>query len=387
MKKKTTVITVICIALTMVITVCTSACTKNTDGKADTSNIAESSENSTADDNTNASNVAENSENSTTDDKASASNAAMSNEVSTTQKNAAKNKFSAEVYPGSNISFDKSTGAMTINSTGVLPWSNWNVQVSSLFKEKGCSLEDVKKIVITEGVTVFNVGDFCSYKNLTEITIPKTAKVIAGVGNFNNPYSRPSDQLFQYFNINKINYGGTKKDWAKIKKDADVNAKKCSINYSVTVPKCSGFEKNKLNNEVISNTIPNTNIECTANLLTGKLTVKGKGKIQQQDQLFYNLMDFLTIMYNDDQSLISMDTYIDEIVIEEGISELGEGVISSGAIDKITLPKSLKAIGSNNFTTEKTVTDVFYNSSKSDWKKVKIASNNNELAKAKMHYK
>jgi hypothetical protein len=303
-----------------------------------------------------------------------------------TQNSVKQNEFSSEVYPGSYIVFNKSTGTMTINSTGVLPWSNWNVQVDELFEKKDCSLDDVKEIVITEGVTVFNVGDFCSYKNLTEITIPKTAKVIAGVYNFNNPYSNPSESVFQYFNINKINYGGSEKDWAKIKKDTDIDTEKCSINYSASVPKCSSFEKTKLNNEIISDTIPNTNIKCTANLLTGKLIVKGKGKIEQQDQLFYNLIDFLTIMYNDDQSLISMYTYIDEIIIEEGISELGESVISFGNLNKITLPKSLKAIGRNNFTTEKTVADVFYNSSESDWQKVKIDSDNDGLVKVNIHF-
>lgn len=343
MKKKTTIITAICVALILAITVFTSACAKH------------------ADDNT-------------------------GSKDSTTQNSVAQNEFSAEVYPGSYVVFDKSTGAMTINSVGVLPWSNWNIQVKALFEENGCSLDDVKKIVITEGVTAFNVGDLCSYKNLTEITIPKTAKAIAGVHNFNNPYSRPSEAVFQYFNINKINYGGSKEDWDKIRKDTDIDPEKCSISYSVSVPKCSGFEKTKLNNEIISDTIPNTNIKCTANLLTGKLTVEGKGKIEQQDQLFYNLIGFLDVMYNDDQTLIAMYSYIDEIIIEEGITELGESVISYGNLDKITLPKSLIAIGRNNFTTEKTVANVYYNSSESDWQKVKIDPDNDKLATANIYY-
>lgn len=339
---KKTIITAICIALILAITVFTSACSKNAD-------------------NTNA-------------------------EGSTTQNSVAQNEFSAEVYPGSYVVFDKSTGAMTSNSVGVLPWSNWNVQVQALFEENGCSLDDVKEIVITEGVTVFDVGDFCSYKNLTEITIPKTAVAIAGVDNFNNPYSKPSEAIFKYFNINKINYGGSKEDWDKIRKDTDVDLEKCSISYSASVPKCSGFEKAKLNNEIISNTIPNTNIKCTANLLTGTLTVEGEGKIEQQDQLFYNLIGFLDVMYNDDQDLISMYSYIDEIIIEEGITELGEGVISYGNLNKITLPKSLKAIGRNNFTVEKTVADIYYNSSENDWQKIKIDSDNDELKNSNIHY-
>lgn len=343
MKKKTTIITSICVALILVITVFTSACGKSSGDTTGSKN-------------------------------------------SITQNSVAQNEFSAEVYPGSYVVFDKSTGTMTINSVGVLPWSNWNIQVETLFKENGCSCDDVKEIVITEGVTVFDVGDFCSYKNLTEITIPKTAKAIAGVYNFNNPYSNPSEAVFKYFNINKINYGGSEKDWAKIRKDTDIDLEKCSISYSASVPKCSGFEKTKLNNEIISDTIPNTNIKCTANLLTGKLTVEGEGKIEQQDQLFYNLIGFLEVMYNDDQALIYMYSYIDEIIIEEGITELGEGVISYGNLDKITLPKSLKAIGRNNFTAEKTVTDIFYNSSESDWQKIKIASDNDKLANVNIHY-
>ena len=343
MKKKTTIITSICVALILVITVFTSACGKSSGDTTGSKN-------------------------------------------STTQNSVAQNEFSAEVYPGSYVVFDKSTGTMTINSVGVLPWSNWNIQVEALFKENGCSCDDVKEIVITEGVTVFDVGDFCSYKNLTEITIPKTAKAIAGVYNFNNPYSNPSEAIFKYFNINKINYGGSEKDWAKIRKDTDIDLEKCSINYLASVPKCSGFEKTKLNNEIISDTIPNTNIKCTANLLTGKLTVEGEGKIEQQDQLFYNLIGFLEVKYNDDQALIYMYSYIDEIIIEEGITELGEGVISYGNLDKITLPKSLKAIGRNNFTAEKTVTDIFYNSSESDWQKIKIDSDNDKLANANIHY-
>lgn len=341
--KNKTIITAICIALILAITVFTSACSKSSD-------------------------------------------ATTGGKTSTTQNSVAQNEFSAEVYPGSYVVFDKSTEAMTINSVGVLPWSNWNVQVGTLFEENGCSLDDVKEIVITEGVTVFDVGDFCSYKNLSEITIPKTAKAIAGVDNFNNPYSKPSEAIFKYFNINKINYGGSKEDWDKIRKDADIDLEKCSISYSASVPECSGFEKTKLNNEIISNTIPNTNIKCTANLLTGKLTVEGEGKIEQQDQLFYNLIGFLDVMYNDDQDLISMYSYIDEIIIEEGITELGEGVISYGNLDKITLPKSLKAIGRNNFTAEKTVADIFYNSNESDWQKIKIDSDNDELANSNIHY-
>lgn len=341
---KKIIITAICVALILVITVFSSACSKSSD-------------------------------------------ATTGGETSTTQNSVAQNEFSAEVYPGSYIVFDKSTGAMTINSVGVLPWSNWNVQVNELFEKNGCSLDDVKKIVITEGVTVFNVGDFCSYKNLTEITIPKTAKAIAGVHNFNNPYSHPSDAVFKYFNINKINYGGSKEDWDKIRKDTDIDLEKCSISYSASVPKCSDFEKTKLNNKIISDTIPNTNIKCSANLLTGKLTVEGKGKIEQQDQLFYNLIGFLDVMYNDDQELISMYYYIDEIIIEEGITELGESVISYANLNKITLPKSLESIGKNNFTAEKTVADIFYNSSENDWKKVKIDSDNDELVNANIHYK
>lgn len=341
--KKKTIISAICIALVVAITVFTSACSNSSDDKT-------------------------------------------AGEGSIAQSSVSQNEFSAEVYPGSYIVFDKSTGAMTINSVGVLPWSNWNIQVEALFEENGCSLDDVKEIVITEGVTVFDVGDFCSYKNLTEITIPKTAKTIAGVYNFNNPYSNPSEAVFKYFNINKINYGGSEKDWAKIRKDTDIDLEKCSISYSASVPKCSGYERTKLNNEIISDTIPNTNIKCTANLLTGKLTVEGEGKIEQQDQLFYNLIGFLEVMYNDDQALIYMYSYIDEIIIEEGITELGEGVISYGNLDKITLPKSLKAIGRNNFTAEKTVADIFYNSNESDWQKIKIDSENDELKNANIHY-
>lgn len=91
---------------------------------------------------------------------------------------------SAVTVPGVNLtySFDKASGTLTVSGTGdmydfrdtsiginkTVPWSNFK--------------DDIKKVVINEGVT--GIGDYAFYNcsNLTTVSLPSTVKEIRGSG-------------------------------------------------------------------------------------------------------------------------------------------------------------------------------------------------------------
>lgn len=91
---------------------------------------------------------------------------------------------SAVTVPGVNLiySFDKASGTLTVSGTGdmydfrdtsigtnkTVPWSNFK--------------DDIKKVVINEGVT--GIGDYAFYNcsNLTSVSLPSTLKEIRGSG-------------------------------------------------------------------------------------------------------------------------------------------------------------------------------------------------------------
>lgn len=76
-----------------------------------------------------------------------------------------------------------------------------------------------------------------------------------------------------------------------------------------------------------------------------------------------------------------------ELVLCKGILEIEDaGLINCSALTKITIPKSINRIGEHAFFGCESLTDVYYEGSEKDWKKIEIADGNGSLLNANIHY-
>ncbi len=107
--------------------------------------------------------------------------------------------------------FDASTGTLTVSGTGVMP-DDWNISeiLNPVDKYEGTSRPwelykyDIKKVVVSEGITTIGVSAFRYFPNLTEVHIASSVtKIIARAFRTSNA-------------ITDVYYSGTEEQWNNI---------------------------------------------------------------------------------------------------------------------------------------------------------------------------
>lgn len=292
--------------------------------------------------------------------------------------------ISGSFTDNSAYSFDKTNGELTIDGYGMI-WTG-RILSEDLYSES-VKIEDIKKLIIKDGITIFNISIFFSPYDenikLTEITLPKSIKKVEG------SFDNCSD-------LKTINYAGSKNEWDKIifSENQKEELSEMHFNYSVDVPKSTtgiSGKGNEIRTEKLNERInlPNENISCTYNFITEDLEINGKGELKtdNENRLLRSLMFTAGDPYDIDY--VRLVTF-KNVVINEGITKLCESNFEYEKINSIAIPVSVKEIEKNCFggliDEEKTNLEVYYAGSKEDWEKILIGENNEMLTKGNIHY-
>ena len=77
---------------------------------------------------------------------------------------------------------------------------------------------------------------------------------------------------------------------------------------------------------------------------------------------------------------------LEAVSILEGVQTIDGFFSECASLKAVYLPKSIKEISKNSFNGCESLTDVYYGSSKLDWKNITVGENNDELLNAAFHY-
>lgn len=283
--------------------------------------------------------------------------------------------ISGKITDNSTYSFDKNSGELTIDGYGMI----WTGRVlSEELYSQSVKAEDIKKLTIKDGITVFDLDIFFSAYDenigISEITLPKSIKKISG--------------SFKACDLLKtIQYGGTKDDWNKVIGSDDKAFSKINIQYSVKVEKsATGFsgKGNEIKTEKLSE-----DINCTYNYITEELVINGTGELRTNEENWQlcRLLFAAGNPYADDYTRF---VSFKDVVINDGITKLCYGNFQYDNLESITIPKSVKIIEENCFgtlsTDENASVEVYYAGSAADWNKIEIGKYNEMLTKGKLHF-
>lgn len=210
------------------------------------------------------------------------------------------------------------TGAMTnYNQNGQQPWFS--------------AMGKIRNVIVEEGVTSLGKRALYGASTMNAIQLPSTIKSI---------------ELGAFLRCDKmqtISYNGSYLEWNKVSVDST--------------------NKNYID-RVIVQTSDSQNGICGSNLTwnfrDGILTISGTGKMS--DYRSYGQEPWVSLMGS-----------IQEIVIEEGVSTIGARAFHSAtSLKKITIPSSVISIGLCGLYQIKTLSDVSYLGTKSQWNQIDV---------------
>jgi len=234
---------------------------------------------------------------------------------------------------------NKKTGLLIISGKGSMK----KLQDKNGLYDIDLEADLVKSIQISEGITDIDGNFLEQYFNCKKLYIPSTvSKITSSINNNkltsinvskNNKYfCSLSDNLYNKNKTKLIRYASGKKESS------------FTIPKSVTLIGNGAFASSKLKKAVIPN------------------SVKNIGK--------YAFMNCVNLV---------------NITIPNTVSEIKDGTFfSCKGLEKITIPSSVKSIGTSAFLKCSKLKNVVYRGTKSQWNKVKIATKNEELKKAKI---
>ena len=222
-----------------------------------------------------------------------------------------------------------SDGVLTITGTG--PMENYSQNGKQPWYDK---MTEISSVVIEEGITTIGNRAFYGAKNMVAISIPSTMEKI-GLGAF-----------LGCGTLKNIDYNDSLSSWRKI----DINSSGNMV-----------LDNAKINVKSVNGTL-GTNIEWE--LYNNVLTLTGEGKVTG-------------FKSGGSQPWYQYRTTIKEVVISEGITDIGSRVFHSSVpvMVKLHLPSTLKKIETGAFYQANRLAYVYYNGSKEDWANVSIDSN------------
>lgn len=261
-----------------------------------------------------------------------------------------------------NASFDKAQGTLVINGQDAMYFCTAKSFQDAFSEAQGLSINDVKKVVVNEGVTVIDRYAFENMMKLEEVTLPESLVKING-----NAFKNCRK-------IKTINYGGSADDWNQVSISTIGNSffLKAAVNYSVDVDDSEGDFRQSYTVMKHGKNVYDFN--------TAVLTINDTGAIQDAriDQAWFGMGD----------EVAYQPICVEGLVVSEGVTRLESDVMAScESLEYVKIPSSVTAIQKGCFYGCDSLSDVYYEGSKEDWKKVKIdKEENDDLLEAKMHY-
>ena len=262
-------------------------------------------------------------------------------------------------------SFDETTGTLTISGTGDMyddmcnffsqTWFSKNVTNTTTTNEVSDFL--VKNLVIEDGIT--SIGDwvFSSFNNLENVSLPDTLTTIGEYAFYCFKYggvklnsitipkyvNSIGDKAFGYYEYtysdenNDLQYG--------MEKIEDFTIKGYRGSQAETYANANGITFIALDDDKdITDNKCGDNATWSLDEATGTLTISGTG-----DTYDYT-MNTAPFDYN---GQIDIEANIKKIVVEDGITSLGDCIFFTDAgplrnVESISLPESLVRIGNNS---------------------------------------
>lgn len=262
-----------------------------------------------------------------------------------------KNGLSWALYNDGKLEISGNGAMQDFSSASAAPWSKAKVQtvvlengVISIGKHAFSNCVNLTSITIPEGITEIGAEAFRGCTNLDSIQLPASLKTVQ-----QNVFSGCAA-------LNTVCYSGKLNQWGQLTiaagNQALTNAKLLyEGRYAVSGTYCTGVAW-----------------KLDAN---GTLTISGTGKM---------------VDYTGDAVIETwQDADVQKVIIQQGITEIGEGVFSRCTnLEEVTVSSSVTEIGSNAFSGCAALTTIRYSGKQEQWNAITIASGNEALTQAKL---
>lgn len=209
-------------------------------------------------------------------------------------------------------------------------------------------------VKICEGVETIDIAAFCGCSSLVTVIFPKSLTKI-------------SFFAFASTTIEDVYYAGTEEEWSHVTSYSSIN----SATYHFEWVDEDEEEEDEI-------TLPASGT-CGDNLTwyidtEGVLTISGTG-------------DMYDYYLNTNIPWYEYASVITEIVIEEGVTSIGElAFCACENVIRVTIATSVIEIDNQAFYRCTAITDVYYDATLDEWNQIVIGVNNDSILDARLHY-
>lgn len=262
-----------------------------------------------------------------------------------------KNGLSWALYNNGKLEISGNGAMQDFSSASAAPWSKAKVQtvvlengVTSIGKHAFSNCVNLTSITIPEGITEIGAEAFRGCTNLDSIQLPASLKTVQ-----QNAFSGCTA-------LDTVYYSGKLNQWGQLTVAAG-NQALTNANllyeghYAVSGTYCTGVAW-----------------KLDAN---GTLTISGTGKM---------------VDYTGGAVIETwQDADVKKVIIQQGITEIGEGVFSRCTnLEEVTVSSSVTEIGTDAFSGCAALTTIRYSGKQEQWNAITIASGNEALTQAKL---
>lgn len=257
-------------------------------------------------------------------------------------------------------------GTLTISGTGDMENYSYGAYDVPWYHIKN----DIKTTIINNGIT--SIGDYAfdTCEKLTRITIPNSVTII---GNYSFSRCRSLTSITIPDSVTRIGNGAFEKC------DSFINL---SIPNSVTIIGSGAFFYCK---NLISVTISNsvTSIGVQAFTYCGNLT---SINVVSSNKNYYSIDGNLFNKNKTELIQYAIGKKDETYIIPDSVTSINDDAFYCSSLTSITIPDSITIIDYGAFNYCNNLKYVYYSGSEEQWKSITIASGNNYLTNATIHY-
>ena len=287
--------------------------------------------------------------------------------------------------------YEQETGTLTFSGNGVI--QDYYIDSEDLFiKQPWDEFEnDIKHIVINEGITVIGSHAFANCSSLESVAMSSVTTIANGAFSYaesletvtmsNSIQVIENSAFHECVKLIYIYYLGTQTEWNNVYigdklNDEFFSAKVYPSDYSVPTDSGTYSEPIFLGEQTVS-------WELDGNTCT--LTIFGEGYIPDEVAPAIG-----SNMYKYAGYIRTWEPYkydIKRIVITEGITRIGKNVFRFFPnLTEVVILTSVTEISVGAFQACDSITDVYYSGTEVQWNNVVIGDSNNALLNATIHY-
>ena len=250
-----------------------------------------------------------------------------------------------------NAIIETSTNTLIIGCVNTVIPSN----VTSIGDSAFYSCTGITSITIPDGVTSIGNSAFSSCTGLTNVTVFNDVTSI-GAGAFSGCSS-----------LADVYYVGSEAEWNAITIGSNNDLLSNAVIHYDYVP------------DYIKTDSCGDNVTYVLNTQTGVLTISGTGDMADYRSSWIPIN-------NTTSPFKEFSSEIKSIIINDGVTSIGDYAFVGCAGLDVTIPKSLVSIGESAFSSYSGTMNVYYNGSRGKWNRIDIGSGNSALNNAVIHF-